>query len=377
MQDEKELKVIMGANIRRRRLILGWDQSEVAERLGMSRPAYVNLEKGCAKIGDDLFALLQTVFSLSAEMLFAPAPRCVYRFFRKNARETQRERALIEEATRFSVGRISDYSFLERTTGKRPMYDGDLLKLKLLSGESIDDFALRVRRFLFDHGLDDLENLANMLEVFGIKVVCMPIPMAKCFGFSFSVDGQSGIFINTDTCISGERQLFTLAHELGHILLHRDREDFEKLAEKMTKAMEDEVNRFASQLLMPQKLFREAWDDTAALPWVERVLSVKRRFRVSYRMVLYRLSEGRGASGMSTVFAAFGNGYLKRWGHNLAGNIEPQPYPFVCFAPRRYSRLAIDAYKQKSIGVSKLAELLGKSVVETMDILNAEFGKVA
>ena len=80
---------------------------------------------------------------------------------------------------------------------------------------------------------------------------------------------------------------------------------------------------------------------------------------------------------MSTVFAAFGNGYLKRWGHNLAGNIEPQPYPFVCFAPRRYSRLAIDAYKQKSIGVSKLAELLGKSVVETMDILNAEFGKVA
>ena len=199
--------------------------------------------------------------------------------------------------------------------------------------------------------------------------------MANCFGFSFCSEGKCGILINNDPQIPVERQLFTLAHELGHILLHGDG-DFVNVAEDDVKKKECEAQKFAGRLLLPDDECFTAWQACAGMSWVERVMAVKRRFRVSYKTILYRLSEEKGRKESGTMFAVFPRAYEQRYGQKLSGKMEPQPYPFSAFESQRFSLLALEAFKRGEITMSRLAELLERDLFETREIVNAAYGKV-
>lgn len=376
MDKEKEYLKRLGANIQRRRLILGWEVGDVASRLGIKRGTYSKLEKGLARMTDELFASISDLFKMSAAVLLAEQPKCEYRFFRKNARQTKRETALIEQATLDGIRKLKDYVSLEDWLGEKCEFDG-LLKKDFARGanESIEKFAMRVRKGLRDRGWEANENLAEILEKYGVKIFAIPLPVANCFGFSFCSEGKCGILINNDPQIPVERQLFTLAHELGHILLHGDG-DFVNVAEDDVKKKESEAQKFAGRLLLPDDEFFTAWQACAGMSWVERVMAVKRRFRVSYKTILYRLSEGKGRKESGTMFAVFPRAYEQRYGQKLSGKMEPQPYPFSAFESQRFSLLALEAFKRGEITMSRLAELLERDLFETREIVNAAYGKV-
>ena len=105
-------------------------------------------------------------------------------------------------------------------------------------------------------------------------------------------------------------------------------------------------------------------------------MAVKRRFRVSYKTILYRLSEGKGRKESGTMFAVFPRAYEQRYGQKLSGKMEPQPYPFSAFESQRFSLLALEAFKRGEITMSRLAELLERDLFETREIVNAAYGKV-
>lgn len=77
------------------------------------------------------------------------------------------------------------------------------------------------------------------------------------------IKGGSGI-ITIDSSISSEgKRNFVLAHEIGHFLLHKDAltlfSDTDKTLNEWFKkgSHEDEANYFATELLMPQRLFTQ------------------------------------------------------------------------------------------------------------------------
>lgn len=109
---------------------------------------------------------------------------------------------------------------------------------------------------------------------------------------------------------AGVRQRFTVAHELGHFLLHAgnkvhvDREfrvNFRDATHTTGSASEEmEANRFAAALLMPESLMREAFrrktsngfdplgdDDESD----EVIQKLAREFKVSNQALLIRLGE--------------------------------------------------------------------------------------
>jgi Zn-dependent peptidase ImmA (M78 family) len=103
----------------------------------------------------------------------------------------------------------------------------------------------------------------------------IPVPLeriAHSLGFeSLAFDGQADlagaieyskrqIFINSND--PATRQRFTLAHELGHAVMHsgQDIMDFRKNLEGFQPDRKElEANAFAADLLMPDHLFKEAW----------------------------------------------------------------------------------------------------------------------
>jgi Zn-dependent peptidase ImmA (M78 family) len=148
---------------------------------------------------------------------------------------------------------------------------------------------------LREHGLAGppvkLERLAKALKV----VIQYQAFGGDLSGVSFVKNGVPVIGVNALHHVN--RQRFTIAHELAHIVLHRDELTSEvhvlnrdAVTETGTDPFEVEANAFASELLMP-----EAWIRAEAGPrWDvhddELITRLAKRFGVSTLALQNRLS---------------------------------------------------------------------------------------
>ncbi len=96
----------------------------------------------------------------------------------------------------------------------------------------------------------------------GLKVVVAALPM-NISGL-IEPDADEGRFIvKVNRFEPKERQRFTIAHEIAHFLLHRDRisngvVDSVLYRSKLTSKAEAEANRLAADILMPRKQIQNA-----------------------------------------------------------------------------------------------------------------------
>ncbi len=114
-----------------------------------------------------------------------------------------------------------------------------------------EEIAKHTRKLI---GLIDDEPVAeifNLLESKGIIIIELDGVSEKFDGVSFFTDKGSPLII-INKSLSNDRKRFTIAHELGHILMHNSG-DFPVPEHRTEKQKENEANRFASEFLMPEK----------------------------------------------------------------------------------------------------------------------------
>jgi Zn-dependent peptidase ImmA (M78 family) len=90
------------------------------------------------------------------------------------------------------------------------------------------------------------------------------------------------------------RQRFTIAHELGHALLHANEHyDREFRRDPMSSNAVDpdeiDANAFAASLLMPADWVREKWAETTDLLDNQWLVRTARQFGVSTQSLMYRI----------------------------------------------------------------------------------------
>jgi Zn-dependent peptidase ImmA (M78 family) len=142
-----------------------------------------------------------------------------------------------------------------------------------------------------------VEKLAKAL---GVKVEFNPFD-DELSGMAFLRDGKPVIGVNANH--HPNRQRFTIAHELGHIVLHGKRLEAAILVDKSrnfiprdpisaegTDPVEIQANAFAAELLMPAKFVRQILSESARdLHDDEYLISLAKRFRVSLTAFQHRL----------------------------------------------------------------------------------------
>ena len=111
---------------------------------------------------------------------------------------------------------------------------------------------------------------------------------------------------------------------------------------------------------------------------VNFVLHIKRKYRVSYMTVLYRLKERYGYG--NEIYPLFKTRYKKIYGKSLKGKVEPclvdefaaeDEYEQLSrhdFVEDRLSHLVRRAYMRELISISRAAEILGTTVEEMRNI---------
>ena len=269
--------------------------------------------------------------------------------FRKKRLTSRREEARVEASVLHLLER---YLTVEEILGL-PTVAWDMPReapWPVLRDPAEAEHAARGLRAHWGLGLDPLPNLVDLLEERGIKVLSMSL--ANIDGLSARVRREdtsvaSVVVVNRDDW--GERQRFTLAHELGHMTLETaPKIDDEKAA-----------HRFAGAFLMPAETLRaEIGKRRKSMGWGE-LFDLKRIFGVSVQALTYRCKD-LGVFGAPLVRLLFDE--FTRRGWRSPPYREPGAMPGE--RPLRFERLCFRALAEGAISEAKAAELLGHSVHE-------------
>lgn len=206
-------------------------------------------------------------------------------------------------------------------------------------------------------GNDPIPNLSEFLEERGFKIIVEQLPesIAGVTCFVNTVNGWKVPVIVTNDKITGERQRFTIAHELGHLLLECKNNDidFEKACDK-----------FASALLMPDRFLWAALGKSRKTISIGELVSLKKFLGVSVQAIVYRCKD-LGIINEYTYRVLYREFAKRSW-------LKPpydEPNKVELEKPQRFKRLCLRALAEKLIDNSMAAELLGIPENE----LNAEF----
>lgn len=212
------------------------------------------------------------------------------------------------------------------------------------------DRAADALRHHWGLGHEPISNLVELLEGRGVKIFALPLGSLGGLAAQARRTRLPPVpFVVVNTGDWGERQRFTIAHELGHIVLDVSPNlDAERVA-----------HRFAGALLMPAKaLWLEVGKHRSAIPLGE-LLALKRVFGVSIQALTHRCRDLEIIN-QTTYRALFNEFDRLGW--------RTHPYKeygaMVGERPNRFNRLCLRALAEGAINQSKASELLEIGIVE-------------
>lgn len=159
-----------------------------------------------------------------------------------------------------------------------------------LSQEDIEDLASKTRKF-WGMGEGPISNVAWLLENNGSVVTRGMMGADKLDAFSEWYERSKEyntpfIFLGADKN-SGARSRFDAAHELGHLVLHRNIHKKYIKRQSTFKLIEDQAHRFGSAFLLPPTTFA---NDVSA-PNLDTFRALKLKWKVSAAAMIYRSAE--------------------------------------------------------------------------------------
>jgi Zn-dependent peptidase ImmA (M78 family)/transcriptional regulator with XRE-family HTH domain len=249
-------------------------QTALAEAAGISQSALSQMEAGVFVPGEDVAARLAakldypvSIFSVAHRFQQLPLT-----FFRKQSKVSVRDVNAIR--ARVNLSRLRIEVLLKSGELRDPRVTLTNLRKEGLSPEQ----AAQKLRVYWNVPPGPIQNLTALVEAAGILVVPLPFGTAQVDGLSVYEPNDSVppmIFLNPT--MPPDRWRMTLAHELGHVVLHHHMQ-----IPPDPKAMEAQSFHFATEFLMPS---REIAGNLGNLNMF-RLGSLKRHWRVSMRALL-------------------------------------------------------------------------------------------
>jgi Zn-dependent peptidase ImmA (M78 family)/DNA-binding XRE family transcriptional regulator len=246
----------------------GLTQSELAGELGVTQGKISKIEQGLLSISDQMLIDLSSCLKYPQNFFCLTDAVCAHGINLHRKRAALTKKTLCKIDAHLNIRRIHLHKLLEELeiTG-----DG-IPEFSVNRTQTPEVIAHKLRKH-WDVPTGPIDNMTSLVEKAGGIVI-------NCDFESQLIDGVSSrgndlppmIFVNKD--ISGDRLRFTLAHELGHLVMHSS----------PTPDMEDEADQFASEFLMPKKEI----ESSLRFVNLSKLAELKRYWKVSMAALLVR-----------------------------------------------------------------------------------------
>lgn len=345
---------MIGNRLKRAREALGLSlrELEAAIQIRVTAQAIGKYERDESMPSSGVLLVLAKALGVSPEFLMSERQiELAGVDFRKGPRAGVKEEKAVEAAV---LDQVERYLELEE------LLPGADQAWKLPSGkefrisriEDAEQAADSLRR-LWKLGIDPIPLMVEILEDKGVKVIALDLPEnvsgSKAFVQRRGCDDVPVIVVNAHH--NGERQRFTLAHELAHLVLN-----FVGLSDK---DQEKAADRFAGSFLMAKEMLVRLLGPHRTSISLGELVELKKLFRVSIAALVVRCSQ------LGVIpRALYGRiwSQIRALGWNGPQSTEPQLLePEV---PQRMERMCLRAVAEGAISEAKAAELMGISVRE-------------
>lgn len=158
----------------------------------------------------------------------------------------------------------------------------------------IDALEPATRDILKAHTADIPVKLGALADALGLVVRVGTLKPGISGEIRPSTEAPAGFLIRINRHEKKERQRFTLAHEIGHYILHRHLirsgiTDDIMYRSGLSDQYESEANRFAAELLMPRAIVRERIKQSGRPADDELAGALAKEFQVSVPAMKIRL----------------------------------------------------------------------------------------
>lgn len=248
----------------------GLSQSELSSRLNISQGKLSKAEKGEQTISDLTLTDLARILSYPEQFFYQATPSAPVSHYYYRKKITIPKKVMAKMESTIKIFRNNIDSLMEAV---------ELPEYKILTfdpSEDLPDEIARKARYLLKIPDGPIENLTNILEKNGLLIVKTDLFNEKTDGLSTISDkGTHIIYLNKR--MPNDRLRYSLAHELGHIIMHFD-------IPLDSENVEQEADRFASEFLMPEKDIKNSLRNLN----FNKLGDLKRYWKVSMRSLVRR-----------------------------------------------------------------------------------------
>ena len=229
----------------------GLTQSELAEKIGVGQGTLSKFETGFVDPSGEFVAELSSALGFLPAFFYEPGRPYGLPPFHFRRRKKLPAKTLGRIVAEMNIRRIHISKLLVSFSGKSnrfiPEIDPDEYRGKSKSKLSPDD-AARVVREMWMLPSGPIPNMVELLEDNGGLVVPCDFGTDLIDAMSQRIEGLPVLFfVNVNA--PADRLRHTLAHELGHMVLHT-------VHVKTDEEMEDEADEFAGSFLLPESEIR-------------------------------------------------------------------------------------------------------------------------
>jgi Zn-dependent peptidase ImmA (M78 family)/DNA-binding XRE family transcriptional regulator len=258
----------------------GHSKASLSKLLGCSRQYVHQLENGIRTPNDELLAALSELLGFNREFFFLPMPSglgegIVHFRALKSARQKTKAKAMAHaKVFELLVLAVSEEAGLPEV---------DFPRLSADSPEEAEQAAATCRRHWNLTANGPIMNMVRVVENAGAVVANLSdIGDKKVDAFSSRGAERPVISMMPDRG-SPTRARLSMAHEVGHLVLHSD-------AQSGADALEVQANRFAAAFLLPRSAFLTEFTARSWLDW-HAMFKMKARWGVSVQAIVHRAYE--------------------------------------------------------------------------------------
>lgn len=332
---------IFGNKIKSARLMKGLQQEELAHAIGVSKQMVSKYEKGISMPSSSHLFQLADAIGVNVDFFFSePKVDLGAVNFRKKSSFGIRKQESLRERIK---AEIADYIEIEDLL--QVNYSGVLASslVEVQHFGDVENAAVTIRH-QWDIGLDPIHNLIQLLEDYEIKVIEIDEATDAFDGLACTVnDNIPVIVVNRNFPV--ERKRFTLAHELGHLLL--------KMPSSDNDTVEKFCNRFAGAFLLPQSAIIKEFGKQRSPISVTELIEVQKKYGISIKGIMYRLKD------VGIISETRHAGFYRKLNANPSLKKEVDQERFVTPEySHRFQQLVYRALSQDLISASRAAAFL-------------------